>query len=198
MTCLRVLGKNQGTPKERVQLKKDQRLSVIDPHQQTGTPISSSLAMSNIHLASTAQLYAASNSIYHMNISRSSASSPIQSSCLSSNPVAPSTSIIPAVQNQLQVNSPFASTSRVYATIIPNRSPANISSDLFQVKFLTPSIKVCGGCKKGYNRAADGKSSLPPPHDLCLVRKEQHLYYNVVYGKQQLSSLSNVHYHNYE
>ena len=71
---------------------------------------------------------------------------------------------------------PFASTSRVYATIIPNRSPANISSDLFQVMFLTPSIKVCGGCKKGYNRAADGKSSLPPPHDLCLARKEQHFY----------------------
>ena len=36
------------------------------------------------------------------------------------------------------------------------------------------------------------------PHhyfDLCLVHKEQHLYYNVVNGKQQLSSLSNVHYH---
>ena len=35
----------------------------------------------------------------------------------------------------------------------------------------------------------------PPPLDLCLVHKEQHLYYNVVNARQQLSSLSNVHYH---
>ena len=28
-----------------------------------------------------------------------------------------------------------------------------------------------------------------------LVHREQHLYYNVVNCKQQLSSLSNVHYH---
>ena len=35
------------------------------------------------------------------------------------------------------------------------------------------------------------EKSLPPLNDLCLVHKEQHLYYNV----PKLSSLSNVHYH---
>ena len=65
----------------------------------------------------------------------------------------------------------------------------------FEIKFLTPAIKVCAGCRKGYARASDGKNCLPPPNDLCLVHKEQHLYYNVPNGWQQLSSLSNVHYH---
>ena len=39
------------------------------------------------------------------------------------------------------------------------------------------------------------EKSLPPPNDLCLVHNEQHLYYNVPNGRQQLLSLSNVHYH---
>lgn len=65
----------------------------------------------------------------------------------------------------------------------------------FEIKFLTPAIKICAGCRNGYARAADGKSCLPAPKDLCLVHKEQHLYYNVVNCKQQLSSLTNVHYH---
>ena len=65
----------------------------------------------------------------------------------------------------------------------------------FEVKFLTPAIKICAGCRKGYARTADGKGCLPALQDLCLVHKEQHLYYNVVNCKQQLSSLSNVHYH---
>lgn len=65
----------------------------------------------------------------------------------------------------------------------------------FELKFLTPAIKICAGCRKGYPRAPDGKSCLPAPKDLCLVHKEQHMYYNVVNCKQQLSSLTNVHYH---
>jgi len=73
--------------------------------------------------------------------------------------------------------------------------PRVVVSLPFEVKFLTPLIKICAGCRKGYSRGADGKSCLPPPQDLCLVHKEQHLYYNVVNCKQQLSSLTNVHYH---
>ena len=73
--------------------------------------------------------------------------------------------------------------------------PTVTSSQPFEIKFLTPAIKICVGCRKGYARSEDGKTCLPPPFDLCLVHKEQHLYYNVVNGKQQLSSLSNVHYH---
>ena len=73
--------------------------------------------------------------------------------------------------------------------------PAVTSTQSFEIKFLTPAIKICAGCRKGYARSEDRKTCLPPPFDLCLVHKEQHLYYNVVNGKQQLSSLSNVHYH---
>lgn len=63
-----------------------------------------------------------------------------------------------------------------------------VASYPFQVKFLTPAIKICAGCRKGYLRSEDGRA--PPPLDICLVHKEQHLYYNVVNAKQQLSSLS--------
>ena len=86
-------------------------------------------------------------------------------------------------------------------TVIPARqpsaslSPTVTSNQPYQIKFLTPSIKICAGCHGGYQRAQDGRSSLPPPNDLCLVHKKQHLYYKVVNCKQQLSSLSNVHYH---
>ena len=64
------------------------------------------------------------------------------------------------------------------------------STGPFQLKFLTPLIKICAGCRGSYSRSPDGKS-LPPP----LVRKEQHLYFNNVSGQQQLSTPSNVHYH---
>ena len=69
------------------------------------------------------------------------------------------------------------------------------STQPFKINFLTPAIKICAGCQKGYARSEDGKICLPPPFDLRLVHKEQHLYYNVGNGKQQLPSLSNVHYY---
>ena len=70
-----------------------------------------------------------------------------------------------------------------------------VNASSFQVKFLTGAIKVCAGCRNGYQRGPDGKGLPPPPYDLCLVRKEQHLFYNVASGRQQLSALRNVHYH---
>ena len=75
------------------------------------------------------------------------------------------------------------------------KQPAIVSDSPFEIKFITPSIKICAGCRNGYARVSDGKSCLPPPLDLCLVHKEQHLYYNVVNSKQQLSRVTNVHYH---
>ena len=56
MECLpKSVGKKPGNPKRKGPAQKRPEIeSVIDPHQQTGTPISSSLAMSKIHLA-TAQ-----------------------------------------------------------------------------------------------------------------------------------------------
>lgn len=74
-------------------------------------------------------------------------------------------------------------------------TPPIVSAGQFQLKFLTPAINVCAGCRGGYSRAADVKSPPTLPYDLVLVRKEQHLYYNVVLGRQQCSSTMNVHYH---
>ena len=93
------------------------------------------------------------------------------------------------------VSSPVQSSSIQLTQPSSLPQPASLSSQPFEVKLLTPAIKICAGCRKGYARSGDGKSCLPPPFDLCLVHKEQHLYYNVVNGKQQLSALSNVHYH---
>ena len=87
------------------------------------------------------------------------------------------------------------STSIIGSPALSRPGPRVVVSLPFEVKFLTPLIKICAGCRKGYERASDGKSCLPAPRNLCLVHKEQHLYYNVVNCKQQLSSLNNVHYH---
>ena len=70
------------------------------------------------------------------------------------------------------------------------KQPAIVSESPFEIKFITLS-----SCRNGYARPSDGKSCLPPPLALCLIHKEQHLYSNVIYGKQQLSRLTNVHYH---
>ena len=69
-------------------------------------------------------------------------------------------------------------------------SPTVVNAGPFQVKLLTPAIRVCAGCRGGYN--PEGGNS---PSNVILVRKEQHLYYNVVTGRQQASSMMNVHYH---
>jgi len=97
--------------------------------------------------------------------------------------------------NQVGFTSPNSSAQNVQPSLLPQGQQATtvMSSCPFEVKFLSSAIKVCAGCRSGYARAADGKS-YPPPNDLCLVHKEQHLYYNTVNARQQLSSLSNVHY----
>ena len=87
--------------------------------------------------------------------------------------------------------SPVAHTS--FAPQFSEQLPV-VSASSFQVKFLTASIKVCAGCRNGYQRGPGGKGLPSPPHNLCLVRKEQHLFYNVATGRQQLSAPKNVHY----
>ena len=91
----------------------------------------------------------------------------------------------------------FSDSNDAFSTsyVFCGKSTNIFSKQPFQVKFLTAAIKICAGCRKGYARAEDGKASLPRPFDLCSVHREQHLYYNVENCKQQLSSLSNVHYH---
>ena len=92
-----------------------------------------------------------------------------------------------------QISSPFAyqvnnSFHLPQQIAIPDNQP-------FEVKFLTGYIKICAGCRNGYARSPNGKALSAPLLDLCLVHKEQHVYYSVVNNRQQLSSPSNVHYH---
>ena len=49
-----------------------------------------------------------------------------------------------------------------------------VNASSFQVKFLTVSIKVCACCRNVYQHGPDGKGLPSLPHNLCLVRKEQH------------------------
>ena len=53
------------------------------------------------------------------------------------------------------------------------------------------SESMCAGCRGGCNRDV----SSPPSDNVIVVHKEQHLHYNFVTGRQQSSSMMNVHYH---
>ena len=63
-------------------------------------------------------------------------------------------------------------------------SPTIVKAGPLQVKLLTPSIRVCAGCRGGYNSDASS-----PSYYVILVGKQQQLYYNVVTGRQQSSSM---------
>ena len=109
---------------------------------------------------------------------------------------------VPFIFQPAQIYSPFACQVNNSFNFLPYQglpyqcfsSHNSYNYQPFEVKFLTGHIKICVGCRQRYNHCRDGKS-LTPPNDLCLVCKEQHCYYNVVNNRQQLSSLSNVHYH---
>ena len=67
----------------------------------------------------------------------------------------------------LQLNCNSVVSSSVGTTpVIPPGSSAIVAFGQFQVKLLTASIKVCAGCRGGYERG-------PPPMDITLVRKER-------------------------
>ena len=119
-----------------------------------------------------------------------------QSTCFPSlmSPMQQQAMQVPFVTQGTQISSPYAYqvNNSFHSSPYPSYVPS--VNQPFEVIFLTGYIKICAGCHQGYKRLSDGKS-LPPPNDLCLVHKEQHVYYNVVNNRQQLSSLSNVHYH---
>ena len=101
---------------------------------------------------------------------------------------------VPFISQATQISSLYAYQINNSFQSLPyqNFSPhIPLNNQPFEVKFL---IKICAGCHQGYNCLPDGKN-LAPPDDLCLVHKEQHMYYNVVNNRQQLSSLNNVHCH---
>ena len=80
------------------------------------------------------------------------------------------------------------------STIAPGQfycgSPTKVKAEPLQVKLLTPFIRVCACCRGGYNSDASSHSDY-----VILVGKKQQLYYNVVTGRQQPSSMMNVHNH---
>ena len=71
-------------------------------------------------------------------------------------------------------------------------SRPNVAAGPFQLKFLTPLIKVCAGCQKPYNRSADQWQITFTSSYGSYFSKKGATYFNNVYGKQQLSSPSNV------
>ena len=60
--------------------------------------------------------------------------------------------------------------SRGHAVLFNRGSPTLVKAGPFQVALLTPSIRVCAGCRGSYNRDASSLS-----YYVILVRKEQHL-----------------------
>ena len=148
-------------------------------------------------LAYSSDLPKCSTPLVTMSYSPVTVTTTIQSLPVTQQPIVSANQIMQMNYAPQSVTSPFhSSPAAIPASHSANNlSPTVTSNQPFQIKFLTPSIKICAGCRGGYQRRPDGKHSLPPPNDLCLVHREQHLYYNVVNCKQQLSSLSNVHYH---
>ena len=72
------------------------------------------------------------------------------------------------------------SSSRNHLLITPSEHP-------FTLKLLTLSIKVCGGCRFGYNNHN-------PPHDICVCHPETRQILNRAVRRMMLVG-TNVHYH---
>ena len=67
-------------------------------------------------------------------------------------------------------------------TVSPRPLPAQpFMMKPFFVKFLTKQIKVCQGCRGGYQRNVDG-SSLPPPYDIVIGHLDNQQFSDRVTG----------------
>ena len=64
----------------------------------------------------------------------------------------------------------------------------------FFVKFLSKHIRICQGCRSGYQRNLNG-DPLPPPHDIIIGHFERQEYTDQVTGLAHLSRETCVHYH---
>ena len=67
-------------------------------------------------------------------------------------------------------------------------------SNPFFVKFLTKQIRVCQGCRSGYQRDLNG-DPLPPPYDIIIGHFERQQYSDPVTGLTRLSRETCAHYH---
>jgi len=73
-------------------------------------------------------------------------------------------------------------------------NPLHPQSNPFFVKFLTKQIKVCQGCRSGYQRGLNG-DALPPPYDIVIGHFERQQYSYQVTGITRLSRETCAHYH---
>ena len=79
--------------------------------------------------------------------------------------------------------------------VSPPTSHETFSKPFF-VKFLTRQIKICQGCRSGYQRDHNG-NSLPPPYDIVIGHFERQQYCDRVTGLSRLSRETCIHYHAY-
>ena len=102
----------------------------------------------------------------------------------------------------LTVNQPcFSSESTPPYQITPQGYPLSLlpihsehhSSKPFFVKFLTKQIKVCQGCRAGYQRDALG-NPLPPPYDILVGHLECQEFCDKVTGLKRVSKETCVHF----
>ena len=80
--------------------------------------------------------------------------------------------------------------------VSPTTSHVSFSKPFF-VKFLTRQIKICQGCRSGYQRDHKGNSLPPPPYDIVIGHFERQQYCDRVTGLSRLPRETCVHYHAY-
>ena len=74
------------------------------------------------------------------------------------------------------------------------KSPQPQSNPFFVVKFLSKQIRICQGCRSGYQRGLNG-DPLPPPYDIIIGHFERQQYSDQVTGLTRLSRETCAHYH---
>ena len=62
------------------------------------------------------------------------------------------------------------------------------------MKFLSKQIKVCQGCRSGYQHSLNG-DPLPPPYDFVIGHIEKQQYNDQMTGLVKLSRETCYHYH---
>lgn len=67
-------------------------------------------------------------------------------------------------------------------------------SNPYFMKFLPKQIRICQGCRSGYQHGLNGEP-LPPPYDIIIGHFEWQQYSDQVTGLTQLSREACIHYH---
>ncbi len=89
---------------------------------------------------------------------------------------------------------PRQQTSTFDCSTLPQSLIPEFSAKPFFVKFLTKQIKVCQGCRGGYQRSVDG-SSLPAPYDIIVGHRDHQQFQDRVTGLTRFSKETCLHFH---